>query len=83
MEAGISYRKMSLLEFQRRFATEEDYRAALQQARWPEGFVCSRCKGTKATRHSPRKLLQCSACRYQVSVTAGTIPLGAGVPDAR
>jgi transposase-like protein len=73
MEAGMSYRKMSLLEFQRRFATEDDCRAALEQARWPEGFVCPRCEGTKATRHGPRKLLQCSACRYQVSVTAGTI----------
>jgi transposase-like protein len=73
MEAGMSYGKMSLLEFQRRFATEDDCREALEQARWPNGFVCPRCEGTKATRLGPRKLLQCSACRYQVSVTAGTI----------
>jgi hypothetical protein len=73
MEAGMSYRKMSLLEFQRRFATEDDCWAALERARWPEGVVCPRCEGRKATRHGPRKLLQCSACRYQVSVTAGMI----------
>jgi transposase-like protein len=73
MEAGMSYRKMSLLEFQRRFATEEACRDALEEARWPNGFVCPRCEGKKATRHGPRSLLRCSACRYQASVTAGTI----------
>ncbi len=69
----MSYTELSLLEFQRRFSTEEACQAALEQARWPEGFVCPRCGHRKASRIATRRLLQCSACHHQASVTAGTI----------
>lgn len=69
----MSYTKLSLLEFQKRFSTEAACQKTLEQARWPQGFVCPRCDHGKACRLAPRKLLQCSACRHQVSVTAGTI----------
>ena len=62
----------NLLELESRFATDEACREYLVQMRWPEGFVCSRCGGRTAwlTR---RQRLVCGACRYQASVTAGTI----------
>ncbi len=64
---------MSLLEFQRRFSNEQACQEALELARWPEGFVCPRCGHGKASRITTRRLLQCSACHHQASVTAGTI----------
>jgi transposase-like protein len=59
-------------EFERRFATAEACQAYLVQLRWPDGFRCPKCGGTKAW--PVRKVLfQCSACGRQTSVTAGTI----------
>ena len=69
----MSYTELSLLEFQRRFSTEQGCQQALEQARWPNGFVCPRCGHGKASRITTRRLLQCSACHYQASLTAGTI----------
>lgn len=40
--------------------------------RWPDGFVCPRCEHRRAYRVAHRRW-QCGACRYQVSLTAGTI----------
>jgi len=59
-------------EFDRRFATEEACRDYLVALRWPEGFECPRCGGQEAGR-TRRGLLMCRGCRYQASVTAGTI----------
>jgi len=62
----------ALLEFERRFATDEACRLYLEQLRWPKGFVCPACAATKAWRME-RGLWLCSSCRKQVSVKAGTI----------
>jgi len=59
-------------EFETRFSTEEACRDYLCQLRWPDGFLCPRCHGTKAWPH--REILRrCAACDCQISVTAGTI----------
>jgi transposase-like protein len=60
-------------EFQRQFATEEACQDYLAACRWPDGFVCPRCQTTRAYRMSEHRRWQCAACRYQVSLTAGTI----------
>jgi transposase-like protein len=70
---SMSYAEMSLLEFQRRFSTEASCQKALEGARWPNGFSCPHCGHGKASRITTRRLLQCSACHHQTSVTAGTI----------
>lgn len=62
----------TLLELERRFSDEESCRQYLFALRWPEGFVCPRCGGRKAWELS-RALYLCRECRYQVSVTTGTI----------
>jgi transposase-like protein len=59
-------------QFEARFATEEACRAYLTQLRWPTGFVCPRCRGTKAW-PARRVLWHCAGCGRQTSVTAGTI----------
>jgi len=59
-------------EFEQLFATEQSCRDYLVKLRWPEGFLCPRCRSTEAW---PVRsiLLECTRCHYQVSVTAGTI----------
>jgi hypothetical protein len=59
-------------EFLDWFSTEEDCAAYLEWIRWPEGFVCPECGGTKAWR-TDRGLWHCRGCRRQSSVTAGTV----------
>lgn len=62
----------TVLEMERRFATDEACREYLFQLRWPNGFVCPRCAETSAW-PSSRGRFVCRSCRHQTSVTAGTI----------
>jgi transposase-like protein len=62
----------TILELEDNFSTEEACRNYLIRLRWPEGFVCPRC-GEKAGWSASRGRVICGACRYQASVTAGTI----------
>jgi transposase-like protein len=63
----------TMLDFMHQFPNDDACRAYLEKMRWPHGFVCPRCQGTKASYVASRGLRQCAACRYQVSVTAGTV----------
>ena len=66
---------LSMPEFLRQFGTEAQCEAALEQARWPEGFRCPHC-GQAAhyvLRVGARKSFQCRACRRQTSLIAGTL----------
>jgi transposase-like protein/ribosomal protein L37AE/L43A len=67
------------MEFESRFSSEEDCVEYLIQMRWPDGFVCPSCDGTKAWR-TGRMLFHCTRCDRQVSVTAGTIFQGTRKP---
>ena len=69
----------TLSEFEARFSTEQACRAFLAQLRWPDGFVCPRCQAGPV-RASTRPRMICTACRYQASVTAGTIFQGSRQP---
>ena len=62
----------SIMELERLFSTEEACRAYLARLRWPDGFRCPRCGGTE-TWPIRAVLLQCTNCKYQASITAGTI----------
>ena len=59
-------------ELEARFSTEEACRAYLFRLRWPEGFRCPRCRGSKAWPFRSVRL-ECGDCGHQTSVTAGTI----------
>lgn len=63
----------TLLEFQARFPEEQACWEAVREMRWPEGFVCPRCGHGESYWIADRRLDQCRRCRYQASVTAGTI----------
>jgi len=73
---------MSLSEFSQQFGTETPREAALERARWPEGFHCPRCgsAGHCVLRTRARKTFQCNACHHQTSLIAGTVLEGAKLP---
>lgn len=45
----------------------------LEKIRWPSGFVCPRCCEAQTAYRSSRNRLMCRRCRYQCTVTAGTV----------
>lgn len=45
----------------------------LERLRWPNGFVCGQCGTSGEASRLSRGRLMCRACRYQCTVTAGTI----------
>jgi len=67
------FKPPSILEFQERFATEEDCIRFLFAKRWPNGWTCPRCGSAKSYPIKGRRVFECANCRYQVSVTAGTV----------
>ena len=70
----------TLLEFQSQFPDEASCWAYRRRARWPRGFLCPRCGGRGSHFLAARRLEQCRSCRYQGSVTAGTVFHGTRVP---
>jgi transposase-like protein len=67
--------------------TEETSVKILEQVRWPQGLACPRCAERAVTKFSAaskgrkkRHLYQCSDCRYQYSVTVGTIFQDSHIP---
>ena len=66
---------LSLPSFLQRYGTEAACTLALEQARWPQGFVCPRCAGTPHSRftRNGESLWQCSACRHQSSLLSDTL----------
>lgn len=68
-------RGLSMTQFQDRYGTEQACEVAVLNARWPNGFVCSRCEGILYSRfeRGGRSCWQCRRCRHQCSLLAGTI----------
>lgn len=63
----------NLRDFQRQFATDEACQQYLEACRWPHGFHCPRCGHGRAYPLRGWLRRECAACRYQVSLTAGTV----------
>jgi transposase-like protein len=64
---------MSLPQLIDRFHSEEKCRTYLEGLRWPDGVECPRCGSKRISRIRERGQFDCDSCRYQFSVTAGTI----------
>jgi transposase-like protein len=62
-----------LQQFQRQFADEAACREYLEACRWPDGFRCPRCGHGRAFPLRAWRRRECAKCRYQVSLTAGTV----------
>ena len=66
---------LSMAEFMDRFGSDDKCEAALIVSRWPSGFAgpaCG-CGHSSLFRRQGRLYFQCTACRHQCSVIAGTI----------
>ena len=64
---------MNLLTLMDKYNCDDKCREALERIRWPHGPTCLRC-GTIGIPELPvGGIFQCASCRYQFSVTAGTI----------
>ena len=65
---------LSMPAFLRLFGTETQCEAALEQARWPQGFRCPRCGGAAhcVLGVRARKTFQCNGCHHQTSLIAGS-----------
>ena len=70
--------RRAVLDFRRRFPTEETCRRFLFRLKWPNGFRCPRCAcpaaHTVRTRAMP--LYECRRCRHQTTLSAGTVMAG-------
>lgn len=64
---------VNLIEFQEKFATENDCINYLAKARWGEEPICPHCGVVGAYRFKNGKLFKCKACRKQFTVKVGTI----------
>jgi transposase-like protein len=74
------YKKRSLIEFQNEFPDNEACAKHIAAQRWPNGFVCTRCGSKEAWYLSKRHVFDCKACRFQTSITTGTIFHGTRTP---
>jgi len=67
--------KLSKIEFQQKYSTEEACEKQLFQMKWPQGYRCERCGQERHSTITTRKLplYQCNQCGYQASVIVNTI----------
>jgi transposase-like protein len=63
---------MNLTDLMTRFPTDDRCRELLERLRWPNGATCPRCQNADIARFDA-KLQWCSKCRYQFTVTTGTV----------
>ena len=65
-------KRFPLGTFMKQFSTEARCQEYLADLRWQSGYVCPKCGCRHAYRLANGRY-QCAKCRYQVSVTAGTV----------
>ncbi|MCF8791122.1 transposase, partial [Xanthomonas campestris] len=73
---------LSMPEFFASYGTEAKCYRALYKWRWPQGFRCPVCAGRVRSRFKRGAAIyyQCSACRHQTSLMAGTMFEGTKLP---
>ena len=64
---------INLMELTKRYNDEDACREILEELRWPDGVECPRCDSKSISRIEKYKRFDCNSCRYQFTVTAGTI----------
>jgi transposase-like protein len=64
---------MNLVKLVEHFNSEDKCRDYLAELRWPKGVECPRCKSKSISKLKEQPKYDCNACRYQFTVTAGSI----------
>jgi transposase-like protein len=70
---GINFMETNLVQLIEQFNSEDTCRAYLQELRWPKGITCPRCNCQSVSHIAERNQYDCNACRYQFSVTTGSV----------
>jgi len=70
--AGTHYPR-DWTQFLQWFPDDDACLSFLEDLRWPDGFFCTRCGVVAEPLRLSRGRLMCRECRYQATVTAGTI----------
>ena len=73
---------MNLVELIDRFGNDEECRNYLESLRWPGGVACLRCGDMDVHDLGKYNRWGCRGCRYQFSVTTGTIMHDSHLPLA-
>jgi transposase-like protein len=68
-----SLKNMDLMKLMKECDTQDECRLILEELRWPDGIRCPSCQSDKISRILKRSQFDCDSCRYQFSVTSGTI----------
>src|SRR5260370_6992094 len=68
-----SLENMDLMKLMKECDTQDECRQILEELHWPDGVKCPRCQSEKISRIRKRFQYDCDSCRYQFSVTSGTI----------
>ena len=66
---------MNVFEYFKKFEQNQDAVKFLEQVRWKDGVICTKCGSKKTCKHhvGTRKRWQCWNCHHVFSVTTGTI----------
>ena len=64
---------VNLISLIERYHDEDNCRSYLEELRWRNGVACPRCGSMSISRIEKPRVFDCNSCRYQFSVTAGTI----------
>jgi transposase-like protein len=64
----------SIFELGQLFSGDDSCLEYIVEARWPDGFKCPHCNGTRFYwLETRKKMIKCASCREQISLTAGTV----------
>ena len=64
---------VNLVNLIERYHNEDKCEAYLEELRFPDGVACPRCGSKSISRIQKPRVFECNSCRYQFSITAGTI----------
>jgi ribosomal protein L37AE/L43A len=73
---AVQFQKgLSMVEFHERYGSEAQCEQAVMESRWPRGFVCPACEGTRSRsfRRGGLRYWECLACSHQCSLISGTV----------
>ncbi len=64
-----------VFDFLGRFEDKQRCFELIEAIRWPTGYICPKCSGTKYYSERHDRLFECASarCRYQCSLTSGTV----------
>jgi KaiC/GvpD/RAD55 family RecA-like ATPase len=74
------FKGINAIEFNKRFANNEDCYQYLIEKKWGKGFACSRCGCASSNKGRTYYHRRCGKCNYDESVLANTIFHGMKIP---